>query len=167
MSARTPADGTDECAPSRAAGDLALGTALIVVCAWAAGESLDMPRRGELGLLTSPGFTPFLVCVLVAVLSAVVVARALMRGALKGIAPRIAEMWCSEESRRVVVLFALITGYALLIGVVQFAVVTGGFLLAMFWYVRSGGWLTIALATAVGVLLTAVVIPYAFTMPLP
>ncbi|MBB4929529.1 hypothetical protein F4561_000349 [Lipingzhangella halophila] len=167
MTERTADERAGAQAPARAAGDLAVGLVIIAVCVWAGWESLGMPRRGQLGLLTSPGFTPFLACLTIGVLCAILVVRALLRGALKGVGPRLAEMWHSEESRRVVVLFALITGYGLLVGVIQFAVVTGVFLLVCFVFVRAGGWVTIAATTVVATLLTGVAIPHAFSMPLP
>ncbi|QVQ53037.1 hypothetical protein J4H86_04320 [Spiractinospora alimapuensis] len=126
-----------------------------------------MPRRGDLGLLTSPGLTPFLACAVIAALSLVLVVRAVWRGALRGIVTRTREMAGSDESRRVVVLVVLMGVYVGLIGVVHYAVVTTAFLLASFLFVRAGGWATVVVATVVGVGLTAFVIPYAFTMPLP
>ncbi len=167
MTERTVGERAGAQEPARAAGDLAVGLVLIAVCVWAGWEALGMPRRGALGMLTSPGFTPLLACLTVGVMSAVLVGSAVLRGAIGGVRVRLAEMARSEESRRVVVLFVLIATYGLLVGVIQFAVVTAAFLLACFTFVRAGGWVTIVVTAMVGTLLAAIAIPYAFSMPLP
>lgn len=169
MTRQEPPTTTEEPAPAQAGavGDLGLGLGLVAVCVWAAGQAWAMPRRGDLGLLTSPGLTPFLACAVIATLSLILVGHAVWRGALSGIRARLVEMAGSDESRRVVVLAVLMGVYVALIGVVHYAVVTTGFLLASFLFVRAGGWVTIVVATVLGVGLTAFAIPYAFTMPLP
>lgn len=150
-----------------AAGDLVVAIVLLPLCAWIVREALGMPRRGDLGLMTSPGFTPILVSCAIALLSLVVLAKAVRGGALRALVPRLRELAHSAESRRAVVLFALMVGYAMLIGLVPFPIVTGAYLAATFVFLRSGSWVQIAVATAVGVVLTGFVIPYVFSMPLP
>lgn len=171
MSTDSTADATSDEdaheAPSRAMGDLFLGCVLIAVCLWAAWEALGMPRRGDLGLITSPGFTPLVVCTVIIVLSLIMVTRAVLDGAVAETSGRMAQLVRSYQARRVLILSAMITGYVLLIGVLDFTLVTALYLLVTFVYVRAGGWVTIVAATVTGALLTAVVIPYAFTMPTP
>lgn len=157
----------DHEAPSHAMGDLFMALALIAICLWAATEALAMPQRGELGMITSPGFTPLLVCTILTVLSAAVAVTALKAGALGETAGRLTHMARSRQTRRVLVLSAMMVGYVLLIGVLEFTVATALYLLATFLYVRAGGWLTIAAATAIGALLTGSAIPFLFSMPTP
>lgn len=157
----------DEDPPSRFMGDLFLGVFLIAVCIWAAGESVGMPRRGALGIITSPGFTPLLVSIIVTVLSGILVVKALKGGAVGETRTRLLTMMRSPGTHRVLILSLIMIGYVALIGVLDFRLVTGLYLLGTFIYVRAGGWIGITIATVVGTALTTMIIPDLFTMPTP
>lgn len=153
--------------PSKHMGDLFLGVIFILVSIWGGWEAINMPRRGELGVLTSPGLTPILLCVALIILSLIMVVKALRGGAIAEIPGRLKQMTKSYQTRRVLILAAIITGYVLLIGVLDYGFVTFLFLLVAFLYVRAGRWYTILLAALAGTVLTTMLLPYFFSMPTP
>lgn len=153
--------------PSKYMGDLFLGVAFILASIWGGWEAFNMPRRGELGVLTSPGLTPILLCVALIILSMIMVVKSLRGGAIAEIPGRLKEMAKSHQVRRVVILAAIITGYVLLIGVLDYGLVTFIFLLVAFFYVQAGRWYTILIAAVAGTVLTTMLLPHFFSMPTP
>jgi hypothetical protein len=153
--------------PQDAASDLAVSTVIAAVCIFAVVEALGMPRRGQLGIFTGPGFTPILVGGLIVILSLLVIANSLRGRALSGIRPRIEELTTQPETRRVVVLALLAGAYAFAIGPVSYEVATVIFLLLTYTFVRLGSPLRIALTTFFGSALAAWAVPTLFNMPMP
>jgi hypothetical protein len=148
-------------------GDLLGGLFFGALGAFVTVSALGMPRRGELGFFTSPGFTPLILGVAMLVLSTVLVAKTLRGGVLGEAGSWAREIRTSAESRRVVVLTLLLTGYVALIGYLDFALVTFLFITATFFYVRAGKPWQILLYAVVATGVVAYFIPYVFTMPLP
>lgn len=157
---------TDE-PPSKYMGDFFLGVAFIFISIWGGWEALNMPRRGEMGVLTSPGLTPLLVGGALTILSLIMLIESLRGGALTELPGRLKEMVGSDQSRRVVILSAIITIYVLLIGVLDFRLVTFLFLMVVFAYVRAGRWYTMLLSAIAGTVLATIALPYFFSMPTP
>lgn len=157
----------DDEPPSKHMGDFFLGVAFILVSIWGAWEALNMPRRGELGVITSPGFTPLLVCASLIILSVIMLTKALRGGAIKEVPGRLKQMAKSYQTRRVLILAAIMTAYVLLIGVLDFRLVTFLFLVVSFIYVRAGRWYTILIAAVIGTVLATIALPYFFSMPTP
>ncbi|WP_165874134.1 tripartite tricarboxylate transporter TctB family protein [Rubrobacter taiwanensis] len=148
-------------------GDLFGGLLFAALGVFAIGAAVGMPRRGELGFVTSPGFTPLLLGTAILILSVVMVVKALRAGAIREIGNWFRTIRKSQESRRVLVLTGLLTAYVAAIGYLNFALVTFLFITATFFYVRAGKPWQILIYAAVATGLVAYFIPYIFTMPLP
>jgi hypothetical protein len=152
---------------AREVGDLVGAICFGALGAFAIFAAAGMPRRGNLGFFTSPGFVPLLLGVLLVVLSLILAYKAIRREAMGGVQNWLRRIKESEESRRVLVLVTLLTAYVALIGRVNFALLTFVFASATFFYVRAGKpWQVLVYA----LLLTALVafgIPELFSMPMP
>src|SRR5699024_1982978 len=158
---------TEEQPPSEHMGDLFVGLFLILVSVLGGWESINMSRGGVRGILTSPGLTPLLVAVALIVLSIILIGKALRGGAIAEIPVRLKKMWGSYQTHRVLILAVIMTGYVLLIGVLDFRLVTFLFMLVTCSYVRSGRWYTILSSALAGTVLATIVLPYFFNMPVP
>lgn len=153
--------------PQDAAGDLGVGITIALVTLFAMYEAFNMPRRGELGIFTGPGFTPLLVGGLIVLLSVVVIINGFRGHGVRGIAPRLKELSTLPEPRRIAVLVLLAGTYAFAIGPVPYEVATVVFLLVTFTFVRVGSPIRIAIAAAACSALAAWIVPTLFNMPMP
>ena len=160
-------EGASPSSGEQAVGDIVFALIMIPLTLFVAWEGWNMPRRGDFGFLTSPGLSPLLLATLVLVMTTIVTVSAVRAGAATSISARVRSLAKHDETRRALVLMALVASYALLIGRVPFPIITAVFLAVTFTYVRVGSWLRITIATAIGTALTGWAIPTLFSMPMP
>lgn len=148
-------------------GDVMLGALLGLIALFVVVESWRMPLRGPLGFATSPGFVPLLVGATALVLCCVLVLINLRRGGLAGMAAWWRDTGAREETRRLVVLIALITAYVLSLPWLPFIVATFLFLMAVFVFLRAAPWWLMPIYAGAAAYVVADLLPRLFEMRLP
>ena len=150
------------------AGELLLGTCVSLFALFVIVESLRMPQRGHLGIIMSPGFVPLFTGLVLLFLSMIINVRALRGGGLKYVAALFRTTRDEEEIRRFLWILGFMVLYIVgLIGHLPFAVATLIYHLLIFYYLKIGGLLKIAVYTLIATGLVALFLPRIFSMPVP
>ena len=150
------------------AGELLLGTCVSLFALFVIVESLRMPQRGHLGIIMSPGFVPLFTGLVLLFLSMIINVRALRGGGLKYVAALFRTTRDEEEIRRFLWILGFMVLYIVgLIGHLPFAVATLIYHLLIFYYLKIGGPLKIAVYTLIATGLVALFLPRIFSMPVP
>ena len=150
------------------AGELLLGTCVSLFALFVIVESLRMPQKGHLGIVMSPGFVPLFTGAVLLFLSMIINVRALRGGGLKHVAALFGAARGEEEIRRFLWILGFMVLYIVgLIGHLPFAVATLIYHLLIFYYLKIGGPLKIAVYTLIATGLVALFLPRVFDMPVP
>jgi len=152
----------------RAAGDLVLSILITLFAVFVIVESLRMPHRGHLGLLVTPGFSPFFTGVALLLLSLILDVRAMRRKGHIHLASWLKEAVSEEENRRFLVLLAATSLYAvILLGRVPFVAATLVFHALIFSYLKIGKPIKIIAYALLATGLVSLLLPKLFEMPVP
>jgi hypothetical protein len=150
------------------AGELVLGFFVSIFSLFVVVEALRMPQRGHLGILMSPGFVPLLTGIVLFLLSLIINVRALRGGGLQWVRSLLRCIRSEEENRRFLWVLGFLTLYIVgLIGHVPFIVATLIYHALIFFYLKIGGPIKIAVYTLIATVLVAVFLPGVFDMPVP
>jgi len=125
--------------------------------------------KSNMGFITSAGFTPMLLSVFVSVLSVILIIETLKRN--KSARLSISEWFNNargdEAVRRSVALIIMTGIYIVLVGVVNFILITFVFLFVIYYYLQVGKIWRVLLYSAMNTALIAYVVPAVYQMPLP
>ncbi|GAB4372140.1 MAG: hypothetical protein Kow009_08210 [Spirochaetales bacterium] len=125
--------------------------------------------KSNMGFVTSAAFTPILLSVLVSLLSIFLILETRKRN--RTLPLSLAEWFKSirddETVRRFGILALLIGLYIGLVGIVNFFILTFGFLFCIYSYLQVGKLWRVLLYSVLNTLLIAYVIPTIYQMPLP
>ena len=150
------------------AGELLLGTFVSLFALFVIVESLRMPQKGHLGIIMSPGFVPLFTGIVLLFLSMIINVKALRGGGLNYVVALCKSARDEEEIRRFLWILGFMALYIVgLIGYLPFTVATLIYHLLIFYYLRIGGPLKIAVYTLIATGLVAVFLPRIFDMPVP
>lgn len=150
------------------AGELMLGSVVMLFSLFVIVESLRMPQRGHLGIMMSPGFVPLFTGVVLFLLSGVIMMRALRGGGHHYVKALLHAVRKEEEIRRFLWILGFMTLYIVgLIGYLPFIVATLIYHALIFFYLKIGGPVKIIIYTLIATALVAVLLPGVFDMPVP
>ncbi len=150
------------------AGELLLGMCVSLFALVGIVKSLRMPQKGHLGIILSPGFVPLFTGIVRLFLSMIINVRALRGGGLKYVAALCRATRDEEEIRRFLWILGFMVLYIVgLIGHLPFTVATLIYHLLIFYYLKIGGPLKIAVYTLIATGLVALFLPRIFDMPVP
>ena len=153
---------------SEFSGEFLIGIILIAFCIFVIIESVQMPRRGPMGFLMSPGFVPALVGSVLLLLSTLFTINALRRGGYRRFGIWLSRTLSDLENKRFLVILALMGLYVVvLIGRVPFFLATLVFHFSIFTYLRAGSPLRITFYSLLISFFVAFLLPKLFEMPLP
>ncbi len=152
----------------KAAGDLVLGIIITLFAVFVIVESLRMPHRGHLGLLVTPGFSPFFTGAVLLFLSLILDLRALRRRGHIQLGSWLKAAVGEEENRRFLVILAAVSLYVVvLLGRVPFIAATLVFHALIFVYLKIGKPVKIIAYTLLATGLVSLLLPKLFEMPVP
>ena len=125
--------------------------------------------KSDMGFITSAGFTPILLSIVVCALSVMLILETLKnnKSARLSMAAWLKSAKADETVRRSVALI-LITGmYIMLVGVINFILITFVFLFVIYYYLKVGKIWRVLLYSTMNTVLIAYIIPTVYQMPLP
>ena len=152
----------------QAAGDLVLSIFITLFAVFVIVESLRMPHRGHLGLLVTPGFSPFFTGVALLLLSLILDIRAIRRKGHIHLGSWLKAAVAEEENQRFLVILAAMGLYVVvLLGRVSYVAATFVFHALVFTYLKIGKPLKIIAYALLATALVSLLLPKLFEMPVP
>ncbi len=149
------------------AGDLVLSFFVMVFAVLMIIGALNFPRRAQMGVITSPAFTPILLSVLIIILCTILIAATLKKYGRVSISEWFKGVIADEKMRRSFILIVFTGVYILLVGKIHFLIVNIVYLFVMYWFLKIGSWKKVVLYSLASGVFISIIIPFVFQMPLP
>lgn len=156
-------------AGSEAVSDILVASGFILFAMLMFIGATQFTYKTAMGYITSAAFTPVLLSIFVFLLSIVLIIQTLRKN--KAVKISLSEWFKSarneETVRRSLVLMVITGAYIILVGRINFLLLTFIFLLVIYYYLKIGKPVRVLLYSLLNALLIAYVVPVIYQMPLP
>lgn len=152
---------------NEAVGDLLMALAFIVFAVLMFLGAYHFPWRARMGVVTSAGFVPILLCALIFLLSIALIIATLQKYSRASLSEWLSSTLVDDRIRRSFTIAVITFIYVLSIGKINFLAANTLYLIVMFWYLRVGNWIRVIMYGVLNGIFVAVIVPYIFQMPLP